>query len=130
MKVLGIVGSLRKGGNTEVAVKSTLTAIQDLGVDTELICLSDFKVGPCDGCGKCKKGSCHINDDMIKLIPKIESADAFVIGSPVYYGGISGGLKCFLDRCRPLKLNGNLLRGKIGGAIAVGKIWGHAILQT
>ncbi len=126
MKVVGIVGSLRKGGNTEYAVKSSLKAVEDMGVETELISLSDFNIHPCDGCGCCKTRECHINDDMQNLLPKLSASDALIIGSPVYYGGISGGLKCFLDRCRPLKQQGNQLRGKIGGAIAVGKIWGHA----
>ncbi|MBQ9610586.1 MAG: flavodoxin family protein [Lachnospiraceae bacterium] len=126
MKVLGIVGSLRKGGNTEFAVQSALKSAQDLGADVEEICLTDYKIYPCDGCGKCKTAVCHLDDGMKKLLPKIAEADALIIGSPVYYGGISGGLKCLLDRCRPLKLQGNQLSGKIGGAIAVGKVWGHA----
>lgn len=126
MKIVGIVGSLRKGGNTEYAVELSLKAAEEMGVETELIILSDYNIHPCDGCGCCKKGECHINDGMQNLLPKLAESDALIIGSPVYYGGISGGLKCFLDRCRPLKQHGNQLSGKIGGAIAVGKIWGHA----
>lgn len=126
MKVLGIVGSLRNGGNTEFAVKETLKAAQDLGAEVEVISLADYRVYPCDGCGLCKTEACHYDDGMRELLPKIAEADALIVGSPVYYGGISGGLKCLLDRCRPLKLQGNQLTGKVGGAVAIGKVWGHA----
>lgn len=104
MKVLGIVGSLRRGGNTELAVQASLKVAQDLGVEVEMISLADYRIYPCDGCGHCKTQACHLDDGMQELLPKIAAADALIIGSPVYYGGISGGLKCLLDRCRPLKL--------------------------
>jgi len=131
MKVLGIVGSLRKGGNTEFAIKTSLKAVHDMEVEVEVINLSEHSIQPCNGCGQCKSDVCRIDDDMNTLLSKIAAADALIIGSPVYYGGISGGLKCFLDRCRPLKQQGNQLRGKIGGAIAVGKIWGHvSVIDT
>ena len=126
MKVIGVVGSLRKDGNTEFAVKTSLKAAAELGAEIEEIDLSNYSIHPCDGCGLCKKQECHIDDSMHEILPKIAAADAIILGSPVYYGGISGGLKCFLDRCRPLKQQGNQLRGKVGGAIAVGKVWGHA----
>lgn len=126
MKILGIVGSLRQGGNTEFAVQMSLKVARDSGADIEMIRLSDYNIQPCNGCGKCKHDICPINDGMEKLLLKLANADAIIFGSPVYYGGISGGLKCFLDRCRPLKLQGNKLKGKLGGAIAVGKVWGHA----
>lgn len=125
MKILGIVGSQRKGGNTEFSVRTSLKAAEKMGAETEIIFLADYNIHPCDGCGVCKKETCHINDGMNELLLKVSAADAIIIASPVYYGGISGGLKCFLDRCRPLKQQGNQLKGKIGGAIAVGKVWGH-----
>jgi len=126
MKILGVTGSLRKGGNTEFTVKSSLKAATALGAKTDEINLSDYNIHPCSGCGICKKEKCHIDDGMHELLLKVAEADALIIGGPVYYGSISGGLKSFLDRCRPLKLQGNQLRGKFGGAIAVGKIWGHS----
>ena len=125
MKVLGVVGSLRKGGNTEFAVRASLKAAEELGAEIEEIDLADLDIHPCDGCGRCKKEECHITDGMHAVLPKLATADAIILGTPVYYGSVSGGFKCFLDRCRPLKLQGNQLRGKVGGAIAVGKVWGH-----
>jgi multimeric flavodoxin WrbA len=126
MKVIGVIGSLRKGGNTEFAVKAALKAAATSGAEAEEINLADYSILPCDGCGVCKSEECHIKDGMHAILPKIAAADALILGSPVYYGSVSGGLKCFLDRCRPLKLQGNRLKGKVGGAIAVGKVWGHS----
>ena len=125
MKVIGVVGSLRKDGNTEFAIKAALQASSEMGAETEVILLSDYNISACDGCGKCKSEPCHIKDGMDSILTKIASTDAIILGTPVYYGSVAGGLKCFLDRCRPLKQQGNQLRGKIGGAIAVGKVWGH-----
>ncbi|HBG82004.1 TPA: flavodoxin family protein [candidate division CPR2 bacterium] len=131
MKVLGIVGSFRSGGNTEITVREALERAKEKGAETDIILLKDYQINPCRGCGACKDGECIQKDNMKKLIPKITSADAIIIGSPVYYGGITGGLKCLLDRFRPLKLNGDQLKNKIGGIIVVGNRWGHTnVMET
>ncbi|MDE5977092.1 MAG: flavodoxin family protein [Turicibacter sp.] len=131
MKIVGIVGSLRKGGNTEFVIQEALKCASALGMETEAIKLAEYTILPCNGCGICKENPCPIDDDMNGLLSKLSSADAILFASPVYYGGISGGLKCFMDRCRPLKQQGNQLNGKLGGAIAVGKVWGHiSVIDT
>ncbi|MDR0919903.1 MAG: flavodoxin family protein [Oscillospiraceae bacterium] len=124
MKIVGVVGSKRKNGNTETAVKIALQTAQNIGAEVDIILISQMNINPCDGCGECKTKECHIEDDMSLALSKLIEADAIILASPVYYGSVAGGFKCFLDRCRPLKQQGNKLSGKIGGCIAVGKVWG------
>ena len=72
MKVLGIVGSPRKGGNTEFLMRETLKACKEEGAETKLIHLTDFDLKPCDGCRSCfKTGNCVIKDDAEKIFNEI-----------------------------------------------------------
>lgn len=65
MKVLGIVFSPRRNGNTEILVREALKGAEEVGAETELITTRDYKINPCDGCESCyETGKCHINDDM------------------------------------------------------------------
>ena len=90
MKILGIVGSPRKGGNTEILVEEALTATREAGAQTEIILLADKNIAGCDGCGSCfETGVCKIKDDMQSIYPQLEAADAIIFGSPVYFGGVT-----------------------------------------
>jgi multimeric flavodoxin WrbA len=74
----------------------------------------------CDYCVKRKEGCIH-KDDMVEVYTKIEKADAFIIGSPVYNGSVSGQLKTLFDRCRALVAsNPDAFKDKVGAGIAVG----------
>jgi len=126
MKILGIAGSPRKGGNTEIAIEETLAVCKSLGATTEFVTLADLRVRDCTNCGICPKSDCPIQDDVRPVIDKMLVANAIIIGSPVYFGDVSGLLKCLLDRTVILKRRGNLLKDKVGACIAVGKIWGHS----
>ncbi|MTI70335.1 MAG: flavodoxin family protein [Firmicutes bacterium] len=100
MKVLGIVGSKRKKGNTSALVKETLKVLETDGIETELINLGDYDIKSCNGCEGCKDTfKCVIKDDMKKLYPLILESDAIVLGSPTYFYNISSDMKAFLDRC-------------------------------
>ena len=86
MQILGIVGSYRKGGNTDILVDKILEGTQKYGASTNSIFLPDFNLKDCIGCEGCKSTfKCVIKDDMQKLYPLIEKADALVIGSPIYF---------------------------------------------
>ncbi|MTI67975.1 MAG: flavodoxin family protein [Firmicutes bacterium] len=99
MRVLGIVGSKRKKGNTSTLVKKTLKALETEGIETELINLGDYDIKSCNGCEGCKDTfKCVIKDDMNKLYPLILESDAIVLGSPTYFYNISSDMKVFLDR--------------------------------
>ncbi|WP_461205340.1 flavodoxin family protein [Clostridium sp. DL1XJH146] len=99
MKVLGIVGSNRKAGNTALMVKEALGAIESYGIETEIIFLGDYDYGDCIGCEGCRDTyKCVIKDDMQKIYPLIEKSDAIVIGSPTYFYNVTAKMKAFLDR--------------------------------
>ncbi len=140
IKILGLVGSPRKGGNTEVMVSTALEAARGYdGIRTELISLAGRKIHPCQGCSYCwfHEGVCKIKDDAEGLLQKMVEADGLVVGSPAYFGSMTATLKSLFERC--LKLNilkdymGSTdyekfkneevifpLRNKVGGAIGVG----------
>lgn len=119
MKVLGIVGSPRKNGNTEILMKEVLKAAQDAGFETEMFLMSEHQVTPCDACGSCfKVGACVVQDDMQELYAMMESADAIVFSSPVYFGTVSAQLKAVMDRTFAL-LQRRALKDKVAGALVV-----------
>jgi multimeric flavodoxin WrbA len=119
MKILGIVGSPRKNGNTHVLVSQILAGARAAGAKTEIVLLGDLDLQECNGCHACWKGShaCGKRDDMLSLYPKIAAADALVLGTPVYWYGPTAILKCFLDRFVYFNCPAN--RGQIQGKSAV-----------
>jgi multimeric flavodoxin WrbA len=99
LKVLGIVGSRRKNGNTAYLVQQALNAIESKEVETELIFLGDYNIRGCTGCEGCKDTyKCVIQDDMQKIYPLIMSSDAIVLGSPTYFYNMTSDMKAFIDR--------------------------------
>ncbi|SHJ34568.1 flavodoxin family protein [Lutispora thermophila] len=122
MKVIGISGSPRKDGNTEILVKEALKPFYEKGWEVTEFFLSSKSIKPCIGCETCNEtGTCAIEgDDMGFLISELENCDALIIGSPAYYRNVTAQLKALFDRSFVIK-NRNLLAGKPGGAIAVGR---------
>ena len=120
LKVIGIVGSPRAGGNTEFMVETALKEIEKKGIRTELITLHDRNIGYCVGCDSCKTtNKCIIEDDMQELTEKVKNADGVIMSSPVYFGDMTGLAKSFIDRLRPLR-NVHAFKYKVCGAIATG----------
>jgi len=121
MKVVGIVCSPRKGGNTEILVREALDAIQELGGETELITVSGKTINPCDGCGTCvKEGVCRINDDMQEIYQQLLQSDGIILGTPVYFVNVSAQAKAVMDRTYVLYVH-RKLKGKVAGAIVVAR---------
>ncbi|MBI2876012.1 MAG: flavodoxin family protein [Candidatus Tectomicrobia bacterium] len=99
MKVIGFVGSSRKGGNTDLLVRRVLEGAAGKGAQTEVVYLHDLNIKDCTGCMTCKgDGLCPIQDDMQSLYARIREADGIVLGSPIYMGFLTGQAKSFLDR--------------------------------
>ncbi|MBS3982267.1 MAG: flavodoxin family protein [Dethiobacter sp.] len=119
MKVLAVNGSHRKGKNTAEMLKAVLDGAAELGAETELLELMDYQIKECIACNKClSKAECTVqDDDMAELSAKLVAADGIVFGSPVYFANVTGRLKDFIDRSRPLHLVQNALDGKVGGAV-------------
>ncbi len=98
-RVLGIVGSPRKNGNTHILVSHILAGAREVGVEVEMLFLGDLEIRECDGCHACWKGErCGKNDDMIGVYPKIIQSDAIVFGTPVYWYGPTALMKSLIDR--------------------------------
>ena len=98
-RVLGIVGSPRRGGNTDVLVEEVLVGASEAGALTEKVVLNKLDIHPCRACEACfKTGRCVQKDDMPALLEKMDQSDVWVLGTPVYWWGPSAQFKTFLDR--------------------------------
>ncbi len=120
VKIIGIVGSPRKDGNTSYLVETALKSAELAGAETDIINLGTVDIEPCVACDICKAtGECAIYDDMREISEIMIEADGMIIGSPVYFGSVTSQLKMLIDRTRPLR-GSFKLKNKVSGAIAVG----------
>ncbi len=129
MKVLGIYGSPRRGGNTELLLKEFLRGCTEAGAEVEEVFLRDLKISPCLEIYACQKtGECPIQDDMKALYPKLVDAHMVVVASPIFFFAVSAHSKAMIDRCQALWARKYLLgqraapgqTGKKGIFLAVG----------
>jgi multimeric flavodoxin WrbA len=98
-KVLGIVGSPRRNGNTHTLVSKMLDGARDGGATTDLLLLGDLTIRECDGCHACWKGRiCPKADDMNAVYLRVAESDVLVFGTPVYWYGPTALMKAFIDR--------------------------------
>jgi len=104
MKVMAFNGSPRKKCNTANLLKNALEGAESKGADTELINLYSLDYTGCRSCFACKKidgksyGKCKPKDDLKDIFNEIEESDAIILGSPIYFGTISGQMKAFFER--------------------------------
>lgn len=112
MRILGLLGSPRKGGNCDLLLDSALEAAVGEGAHTEKVYLDGLNIRPCRACEGCRQaGNCLQTDDMQLLYPKLRSADGLIIATPVYWWGPSAQTKAFLDRWYAL-VPGEAMKGK------------------
>ncbi len=98
-KMLGFVGSPRKGGNTDRLVRAVLAGAEARGATTRLIYLSDLNIRECDGCHACWRGGpCAKKDDLLPIYAEIAASDQLVFGTPVYWYGPTALMKLMIDR--------------------------------
>jgi len=100
MKVVGFVGSPRMKGNTTTIVNEVLRGASEAGAKTKIFNLNELGIRGCQACYKCQtpEGKCVQQDGMAPLYDEIFSADAVVIGTPVFMLQITGQTKTFIDR--------------------------------
>jgi multimeric flavodoxin WrbA len=110
VRILALVGSPRKGGNTDLLVDEILRGSESRDNSSEKIYLYDYEIEPCLDCRKCKRRllECSLRDEMSQLYPKLENADVIVFGTPVYWYGPTGKMKLLIDRLRPYIANRRL----------------------
>ncbi|MDR3286625.1 MAG: flavodoxin family protein [Prevotellaceae bacterium] len=122
MKVVAIQGSPRKNGNTFFALTVISKIFNDEGIDFEIIEIGGKHIRGCTACEKCyenRDGKCAITNDVLnETVAKMKNADGIILASPVYYSGIAGTMKCFLDRAFYVAdVNGGWFRHKIGASV-------------
>jgi multimeric flavodoxin WrbA len=99
VQVLGVVGSPRRQGNTEILVDEVLAGAQAAGARTEKVVLTELTIGPCRACGTCQRtGKCAQEDDMPALLGKMMRSHVWVLGTPLYWWGPTAQFKAFMDR--------------------------------
>ena len=119
MKILALIGSPRKNGNTDLLVDQILRGCKTKGYSAEKLYLYDYTISLCTDCRNCKKGDlvCCINDEMQTIFPKMESADVIILGTPIYWYGPTAKMKMLMDRMRPFVASGKL-KGKRAVVVA------------
>ncbi len=123
MKVLAINGSARTNGNTYKSLSIIGDKLKESGIEMEIIQVGAMKLSGCIACGACSKlknETCPAyKDELSEIVQKAKESDGILLGSPVYYAGVAGGMKSFLDRFFMVcGTNGSLLRHKVGASIA------------
>jgi multimeric flavodoxin WrbA len=104
MKIMAFNGSPRKKWNTATLLKKALEGAASQGAKTELFHLYDLNFKGCISCFACKTkggksyGRCAVKDDLTPIFRKIEKADAVILGSPIYFGSVSGEMRSFMER--------------------------------
>ena len=102
-KILIVSASLRGRSNSELLAEEILAGAREAGKEAELLSLKEKDLRFCIGCLACQKtGKCVLRDDMGKMLDRVREADVLVLVTPIYYYGLPGQLKTFLDRCNPL----------------------------
>ncbi|MDD4970020.1 MAG: flavodoxin family protein [Paludibacter sp.] len=136
MKVVAINGSPHKEGNTYHALKIVGSKLEENGIEFEIIHVGHKAVRGCTGCGTCFKmrnEKCVFTSDPVNdWIQTMKDADGIIISSPVYFSGVAGTMKSFLDRLFYVSLsNGNFFRHKVGAAVvAVHRSGGSSTLDS
>lgn len=128
MKILGIMGSPRVGGNSDILLSEALAGAKEAGAEVEKIILDRKNISGCRDCKKCNSsGHCVIKDDMPEIQKKILEADAIIHSVPVYFFSMTAQMKAYLDRWCALfdagwrlqKVHYSWMKGKGIGLITV-----------
>ena len=136
MKVLGLMGSPRIKGNTDLLLDEALEGAKKQGADVEKIVVDRLRIAPCKEYYGCMRdGNCVIRDDMDDVYPKLVAADVVIVASPMFFYGISAQMKALIDRCQALWARKYVLKWKIsdspkrGALIAVGATKGERLFE-
>jgi multimeric flavodoxin WrbA len=115
MLVIGLLGSPRRGGNSESLLDAALEGARRAGARTEKVVLNELEMSACQGCNRClDTGECVVRDGMTPLYRWLDEADAVIISSPIYFSGLTAQTKLMIDRCQCLWARGERLGRKVG----------------
>jgi len=126
MKIVGLIGSYRKLGNTEVLVKEALIEAKRRGAEVSSLRLTDLRIDPCKGCMACafKLEECHIPDGWCTFRDKLLESDAVILGAPTYLLGPAGIIKMITDRTIAFAGRTMENKGKPGAVIGISGVKG------
>ncbi len=103
MRVLGIAGSPRRGGNTDTLLDEVLRGAASKGAEVKTLILPELKIEPCQHCDAClAKGKCKIPDDMQMIYQEFRESDRIVLASPIQFMTVTAHMKAMIDRCQAL----------------------------
>lgn len=109
--VLGIAGSPRRHGNSEHLLDHLLEGVEENGLRTVKLAVADAGILPCRGCNACSTtGECVVRDGMSDVYPLLDTADAIVVATPVFFATVPAVLKALYDRCQPYWARTHVLR--------------------
>lgn len=133
MRVVAIMGSPRRGGNSELLLQAFLAHSQH-GISLEMLVPVEMNISCCRGCRFCEQmGYCVIRDDMEKVFPLLLEADKVVVSAPVFFYGFPAHLKALIDRTQPLWVRRYLLKEpmkpKKGFLLSVGATKGEKLFE-
>ena len=136
MRILGIMGSPRIKGNTDLLLDETLKGARSQGAYVEKIIVDELEIAPChENYGCIENGNCVIRDDMDSIYPKLLEADVVIIASPIFFYGLTSQIKALIDRCQALWARKYVLKqnppdtGRKGAFIAVGATRGKKLFD-
>ncbi len=136
MKVLGIMGSPRIGGNTDLLLHEALKGAQTRLAEVEEIAVDKLNIAACrEYYGCLRDGNCVIRDDMDNIYPKLLTAERIIVASPIFFYGLPAQLKALIDRCQALWARKYVLKqkpatqGRKGAFIAVGATRGKSLFE-
>jgi multimeric flavodoxin WrbA len=135
LKVLGIMGSPRLQGNTDLVLDEALRGARSQGAEVEKIIVDKLRIAPCrEYYGCLKDGNCVIRDDMDALYPKILGAEAVIIATPIFFYTVSAQLMLLISRCQALWARKYILKNldiplKKGAFIAIGATRGTKLFD-
>ena len=126
MKVLAINSSARKDGNTAILINTVFEELNAVGIETEMVQLSEKMIEPCKACWACggRKNCVNKKDMFQEIFEKMTQADGILLGSPVYTANISANMQAFLERASvvaDMNRSENLLRHKVGAAVTAAR---------
>ena len=103
MKVLGIYGSPRKRGNTDILLDKALEGARSAGAEVDSVYARELDISGCLECGGCDKtGKCVVKDDMQTIYPLLQAADVILLASPIFFYGMSSQVKALIDRSQAM----------------------------
>jgi multimeric flavodoxin WrbA len=137
MNLIGIMGSPRKGGNSDILLDQALLGAGEAGATVEKISLLELKIVPCLEIYAClKDGQCSIKDDMRGLYQRLIDCERLIVAAPIFFYGVPATAKAFIDRCQAIWVRKHILKmpfpsegNRKGAFISVGATQGKKLFE-